>query len=133
MALYSDFDISFAKNPTSGDIQTVEDTRAVAQSVKNLILTNFYERPFQPPLGSAIYLRLFDQFDEITEFTMVQDIRNVVRLYEPRADVKIVRTYKTTGPSGEKISENAILVEVIFSIINLSELVTTRFLLTRLR
>ena len=133
MALYSDFDISFAKNPVSGDIQTVEDTRAAAQSVKNLILTNFFERPFQPPLGSAVYLRLFDQFDSIAEFALAQDIRDVLRLYEPRVTLKFVTVYRQKGPNNEKLDDHTIVLNVGFVVENLPQLVTTQITLLRLR
>lgn len=133
MALYSDFDISFTRDAISGDIALVEDTQAVAQSVRNLIMTNFYERPFQPSLGSAVSLRLFDQLDNIAQLALTQDIRDVLRLFEPRAEVRSVRVYTSTGPNGEYIDKNAVLLVVIFAVQNLPQLVTTQIVLTRLR
>jgi hypothetical protein len=53
--IYSDFDLSFAANPVTGDVAKKYDVNAVKQSLKTLVLTRFYERPFQPKLGSPIY------------------------------------------------------------------------------
>lgn len=117
----------------SGDLKVVEDTQAVIQSVRNLIMTNFYERPFQPSLGSAASLRLFDQMDGISRLTLTQDIRDVLRLFEPRAEVRSVRVYTSSGPNGEYIDPTAMLVVVVCAVQNLPQLVTTQIALTRLR
>ena len=47
---YRDIDLDFARNPVTNDVNVVEDVIAVKRSVKNLVQTNYYERPFQPEL-----------------------------------------------------------------------------------
>lgn len=133
MALYSDLNISFVKNAASGDLSVVTDAEAVKQSVLSLLYTNFYERPFQPPLGSAVQLRLFEPYDSVTEFVLAQDIKKVIELYEPRATVKYVDIYKNRGPNNEMIDEHAILVEVAFVVQNIPQIQTAQLILTRLR
>ena len=47
---YLDLDLSFQPKP-SGDIYKKTDMQSVIQSVKNICLTNRFERPFQPNFG----------------------------------------------------------------------------------
>ena len=61
---YSDLDITLELNSRK-DISPLEDIDAVKQSVRNLILTTFGERPFRPKLGSAVKGLLFEPADRI--------------------------------------------------------------------
>ena len=133
MPLYADLDLSFDADPATGDMRMVEETAAVSQSVRNLVLTRFYERPFQPPLGSAVSQRLFEPLDSVTEFALAQDIRDVIRLYEPRATLRQVTVYTKRGPNGESLDEHTVVVTVGFTVQNTPQLVTTQIVLTRLR
>ena len=63
---YIDFDFDFSANTETGDIFKKKDANAVKCSVRNLILTDFYERPFQPFLGSGVAQLLFELSDDIT-------------------------------------------------------------------
>ena len=82
--LYKDFDISFSNNPITGDIGTKSDVNAINQSVKNLINTNYYERPFNPTFGCNIRGLLFELADPIT----IEDLKNAIvetlQNHEPR-------------------------------------------------
>jgi len=133
MAVYSDLDISFVKDPVSRDIPVLTEEEAVKQSVMNLLYTNFYERPFQPALGNSIMLRLFEPYDDITEFVLANDIRNVIRQFEPRATVKFVDVYKNRGPENQLLDEHALLIEVGFIVQNIPQIQTTRLVLKRVR
>ena len=62
--IYSDIDLRFTANPISGDVAKKYDVNAVKQSLRNLVLTQYYERPFQPNLGSPIYKLLFENLDQ---------------------------------------------------------------------
>ena len=76
--IYADLDLRFTKQPGTGDLSMVYDDRAVINSVKNLLLTNFYERPWQPSIGSNIDAMLFENIDTLMETTIAQDIKNVI-------------------------------------------------------
>ena len=82
--LYKDFDISFSNNPITGDIGSKSDVNAINQSVKNLINTNYYERPFNPTFGCNIRGLLFELADPIT----IEDLKNAIvetlQNHEPR-------------------------------------------------
>ena len=60
-----DFDLSFRRHPSTGKLLMKKDDEAVKQSLKNLVLTNRYERPFRPEFGGDVRKRLFDNFDSI--------------------------------------------------------------------
>lgn len=82
--IYSDFDLSFAPNPVTGDVAKKYDVNAVKQALKTLIMTQFYERPFQPKLGSPIYKLLFDNIDDITGNRLQLELELLINKYEPR-------------------------------------------------
>lgn len=133
MALYSDFDISLEKDTFSRDLVVLEDYNAVRQSVKNLVLTMFYERPFQPSIGSAIYDLLFEPLTELTEMLLQQSIKDVINQFEPRAKVQFVNVYTGTGPNNVQLDDHEIVVDVGFYVYNLPTLTTASVTLRRLR
>ena len=51
---YKDLDLFFSKKSVSNDVNTVTDITAVKRSVRNLVLTNHYEKPFHPEIGSGV-------------------------------------------------------------------------------
>lgn len=86
--IFKDFDISFSYNPITGDVGSKTDENAINQSVKNLINTNFYERPFQPELGCNVRGMLFEIADPITMDNMRTVIAETLFNNEPRISVK---------------------------------------------
>ena len=57
---YKDLDLNFMAHPITGDVTTKSDSEAVKRAVKNIVLTNYYERPFKPSLGGNIRGLLFE-------------------------------------------------------------------------
>jgi phage baseplate assembly protein W len=82
--IYSDIDLTFDVNPITGDISKKYDVNSVKQSLKTLILTQFYERPFQPKLGSPVYKMLFENIDIISANALKLQIELMINKYEPR-------------------------------------------------
>jgi phage baseplate assembly protein W len=82
--IYSDIDLTFDANPITGDISKKYDVSSVKQSLKTLILTQFYERPFQPKLGSPVYKMLFENIDIISANALKLQIELMINKYEPR-------------------------------------------------
>ena len=64
--VFSDIDLTFKRNPVTGDIALRYDDQAVIASVRNLLLTDFSERLFQPSVGSNITSLLFEPATNIT-------------------------------------------------------------------
>ena len=83
--IYSDIDLTFNRLPGTGDVAMRYNEQAVISSVRNLLLTNFYERPFQPTVGSNLTALLFEPATEITASILSDEIKNVIKNYEPRA------------------------------------------------
>ena len=88
---YTDLDLFFAKKATSKDISKVTDIQAVKRSVRNLILTNHYEKPFHPEIGSGVRGILFELMTPITAHVLTQQIELVIENFEPRAKLISVR------------------------------------------
>lgn len=84
---YSDFSLDFEPHPVSGDITTLVGVDAVKKSIRNLILTNVYERIFRPNLGSGVAQLLFEPVNPLTQRTLETTIRDVLRIYERRATI----------------------------------------------
>jgi len=68
---YSDLDLNFTIHPVKKDINRHVGDMAVINSIKNLVLTNHYERPFQPDIGSNIRRLLFENMDTEMEFFVI--------------------------------------------------------------
>ena len=122
---YLDIDLTFAKRP-SGDIYKKKDAAAVKQSIKNLLLTDFYEKPFQPFFGGNLRAMLFELADEDTEDEVEENIRNAINKYEPRAEILTISVNVLPD-------QNDMRVSVYFKIISTEETVTFTTNLSRLR
>ena len=87
---YKDIDLDFARNSVTNDIVKVEDVNAVKRSVRNLVQTNYYERPFHPELGCGIRELLFEPFSPLTAVFIKRKITEVLQNYEPRINLENV-------------------------------------------
>jgi len=88
--VYKDLNLNFSANPVTGDVTTVTDVVAVKRSVRNLLLTNHYDRPFHPEIGSNIPYLLFENFGPITGNQLSRAIEEMIGNFEPRARVENV-------------------------------------------
>ena len=85
--IYKDLNLNFTANLVTGDVATVTDVIAVKRSVRNLLLTNHYDRPFHPEIGSNIQNILFQNFGPITGNQLSRAIEEMIGNFEPRARV----------------------------------------------
>lgn len=90
---YADLDLDFKINPITGDINKKKGVDAVKRSIRNLIFTNFYERPFNSELGSGVPRLLFDNVDVMTASMIKDAIIILINTYEPRVQLIDVRVY----------------------------------------
>ena len=123
--LYKDIDLTFAVKP-SGEIFKKTDAAAVKQSVKNLMLTNHFEKPFQPRFGANLRDLLFDLADEDAEEDIEERCINAINVFEPRAQALNITAIA-------RPDRNSISVTVEFRVINTEELVKFTSTLARLR
>ena len=124
--VYKDFDINFQMNPLTGDISTKKDANAINQSLKNLVNTNFYERPFQPEVGCNIRAILFQPADPITIVDLRQAINQTIKNYEPRVNVISILVE-------DKSDYNAYNVKLVYNTVVEREPREFDFILERLR
>src|SRR6056300_1764517 len=122
---YTDIDLTFTPRP-SGDVYKKVDAAAVKQSVKNLLLTSRYEKPFQPNFGADLNSALF-ALDTDYDPDYIQDlIADAIKNYEPRARVLEISL-------SLKPEYNSLDATIVFQVINTNETVSVDVSLTRLR
>lgn len=102
--IYSDLDLTFAPQPVTGDVSLVLDSRAVINSVRNLLLTNFYERLWQPGLGSNMTALLFEPMTGITATSISREISDVINNFEPRINLNEVNVTSDEINNGYNVS-----------------------------
>ena len=88
---YRDLDLFFSKKQGSDDVNKVTDIEAVKRSVRNLVLTNFYEKPFHPEIGSGVRDMLFENMSPVTAVVLARKVEDVIENFEPRARLVGVR------------------------------------------
>ena len=124
---YVDLDLFFGKKSSNSDIQDLTNVKAVKRSIKNLILTNHYEKPFHPEIGSGVRDILFENMTPVTSIILAKKIEDVILNFEPRA--------RLVGVRAEPILDrNSYEVTIEFYIVNQpTELVDLSVMLERLR
>ena len=90
---YADLDLDFQITPITGDINKKKGNDAVKRSIRNLIFTNFYERPFNSSIGSDVPRLLFDNVDIVTASLLEDAIGRLINIYEPRVQVTRLNVY----------------------------------------
>lgn len=129
---YSDIDLSFTAKPgpagvdLKGDIYKKTGGEAVKQAIKTLLLTNEFEKPFQPRFGAGLREMLFELNDGISGKRIELMIEQKIKMFEPRAQVELVNV----KPQADT---HRIDIEVIFNIVNTQETVQFTTTLNRLR
>ena len=124
--LYTDLDLSLGIHPVKKDITPLSDVAAVRNSVKNLVLTNFGERPFQSTLGSNVTALLFNPADQFTAIQMKKEIDRLLREHEPRINQARVQIL-------DDVDANAYRVSIEFNVITQNTTTEVDFGLQRLR
>ena len=124
--IYKDLNLDFEKNTVTKDIQKITDIEAVKRSVRNLINTNHYEKPFHPEIGSNLRAMLFENLTPQMNHLISKQIEMLIKNYEPR--VRLVQV--SAQPSYDK---NGYLATISFYVVNHPEPVVVENFLERLR
>ena len=123
--IYRDIDLSFTAR-TMGDVFKKTDAAAVKQAVKNLLLTNHGEKPFNHYYGGNLHSFLFENIDDLDEMEIMDHVSAAVSSYEPRAIIQSIK-------ANARPDNNSIELLVRFQIVNTFENVELNVELTRLR
>ena len=124
--VYADFDLKMVNHPGTKDIIPLFDLNAVKNAVKNLLLTNYGDRPFRPDIGSNVSSILFEQADEFTAASLRDEIKLCLERFEPRIN-------QVTVVILDNADRNAYQVTVGFNVIASDERKEIAFYLERLR
>jgi phage baseplate assembly protein W len=123
---FSDFDLDFTAHPVTKDISKKLNENAISQSIRNLLLTGHYERPFKPELGSNLRKFLFEPIDNVTTSLIQDAIFQTLKNYEPRIEIQEI----TAAPNYD---EDRYDITLSFFVRNTIEPITVTFFLERVR
>lgn len=124
--LYKDLDLNFGINPVTKDVDKKLGDRAIITAVKNLILLNYFEKPFNPSIGSNVRRLLFEPMDAGTGSLLQKEITLTINNYEPRVKLRNVYVQADEDNQGYNVT-------IEFFLINRIEPVTINLFLERLR
>ena len=123
---FSDLDLLFQAHPYTSDVNRKFNLEAIKASVKNLILTKNYERPFHPEIGTQVTNMMFENYSPILRNTIEKSIMMSIERFEPRVrmiSVDIIENQDT----------NEIMVDITFAPKNTDTPITITQTLGRLR
>ena len=112
---YRDFSFFFTKNPVTGDVSTLTDVADIKRSVRNLVLTNEFDRPFHPEIASHVRDLLFQPFTAITYNLLRNRIDKVLEIYEPRATLTRI---EIDDREFQNMDNNTLSVKIFFTLNN---------------
>ena len=124
--VFKDLNLDFQQNSATKDIQKITDAESVKRSVRNLINTNHYEKPFHPEIGSNLRAMLFELMTPQMNHVITKQIENLINNYEPRC--RLVQVH--TQPEFERNGYN---VQISFYVQNYPDPVVVESFLERLR
>lgn len=124
--IFSDIDLNFTVHPVTKDISRRYDENAVKASIKNLVLTANYERPFHSEIGSQLRALLFEPASPLTENAIRKSIYDLINNFEPRAELTDVIVFF-------RPDNNSVHVTIEFKIINTERPITLDLVLERTR
>lgn len=122
---YIDIDLTFNKRP-AGDIFKKRDGAAVKQSIKTLLLSNNFEKPFNPFFGADLTGMLFELADDNSESEVRDKVIDAVEQFEPRVTIESLDVNLLPD-------QNDMRVKIVFRVISTEEVITFTTNLSRLR
>jgi phage baseplate assembly protein W len=123
---YTDLDLAFEPHPITNDIMRKFDVRAIMESMRNIILSDSHSKPFAPDYGAALKRYLFELAEPGIAIGLKRDIKEQLRVFEPRAMVEDVLI-------GLDEEENTAEIEIQFYVSGITEKQTFNLRLERLR
>ena len=124
--IYKDIDLDFGRNTVTNDVNKLTDVEAVKRSVRNLINTNHYERPFHPEIGSDVRAMLFEPMTPLTALNLQRKVAEVLNNFEPRINLQQVL-------ATPDIDRNSYDLKIMFYVVGVAGDVTVETILERLR
>ena len=124
--IYKDLDLDFGRNTVTNDVNRLTDAEAVKRSVRNLIQTNHFERPFHPEIGGNVRAMLFEPMTPLTALNLQRKIEEVLLNFEPR--IKLIQIV-----ANPDMDRNSYKLTISFYVVGTVQPVTVETFLERLR
>ena len=124
--IYKDLNLDFQQNTATKDIQKITDVESVKRSVRNLINTNHYEKPFRPEVGSNLRAMLFELISPQMNHAISKEIDLLIRNYEPRCRLVQLNVQPDVDRNGYRAS-------ISFYVVNHPDRVEVETFLERIR
>lgn len=124
--VFADLDLAFNIHPVKKDLVLSTNTNAVKRALKNLVLTNHYERPFHPEIGSNVIKLLFEPMTPLVENYLETEIYNTIVNFEPRVKLQSIEV------NGDD-ERNGYVIIITYYEVNSTTPITIDFLLERSR
>lgn len=124
--LFKDLDLAFSAHPNTKDLAKKTNVEAVKQSLKNLLLTQYYERPFHSEIGSPVRTLLFELATPLVQQSMQRAIVDVIQNFEPRVSVEDVYVFV-------KDDTHEVVITVTFVMVGFDTLEELELILERTR
>ena len=87
MARYKDLNLDFTRHPMTNDVATLTDMEALKRSVRNIVLTSKYDRPFKPEMDAGVRKYLFEVSTPLTALRIKNSIELAIKNFEPRVEL----------------------------------------------
>jgi phage baseplate assembly protein W len=123
---FSDFLSDLNPHPVSGDIVKYTNENSVIRSIRNLLLTDRFERLYQPDIGTDIRKMLFEPMDSTTAQNISVFTQQTITKFEPRA--KIISIDVLPDPEN-----NRYVVSLVIVVINKQDPISFNITLDRIR
>ena len=123
---YRDLDLNFTRNPVTNDITKIEDVDSIKRSVRNLVQTNFFEKPFHPEVGCGVRELLFENYTPLTGIFLKRKIEEVITNFEPRVSLNQITV-------DDEPDRNRLKVSIYFYVVGVEDPVVVETFLERLR
>ncbi len=124
--IFKDLGLSFTTHPVTKKLSVLTNEEAIKRAVRNLILTNNYERFYNPFFGGNVTSYLFENFSPITKVSIEKSVKDAIEVYEPRVDLLDVDI-------NQNDDRNELIVNIIFRPKNQLQQTRLNFTIERVR
>lgn len=123
---FTDLDFNFMAHPRTRDVSTRSDEEAVRQSIRNLVMTRNFERPFRSAIGCQVKALLFEPISPLLVAMMERTISDTINNYEPRA--VLISVQVSFSPEN-----NDAYIVIVFKLKNTQTPISVNLILERTR
>lgn len=102
--VFSDISSTFIPHPVTGKVTVLRNEEAVKRAIRNLILTDQFERQYEPLFGGNIRALLFENSDPFIEFQVKKQIETAIKNFELRVDIQEIAVESDPDTNNLKVN-----------------------------